>query len=262
MKIQYILLITIALLFVQCQGSRRAKTTGKQAIQDKSVADTIDFQKGYALMKQKCFICHLEKPDPAKRNQMIAPPMVRVQQHYKPAYPKRNDFVQAVMNYVKNPSEKTTLMPGAVKRFHLMPKLVYTNQELRLIAETLYQHDFQASPGQNQEMNRPLTLNQGKKWVLDAETMKNMNLIDQKINHFSSSQLSDYHQLGKEIFGMAKTVLLENGHQGKAYAELQSFFHNIEDNMHALMAAATVSEAQKQRTILKQKFKKFHQYFK
>jgi len=256
MRTQLILLIFIALAFVRCQGNARTKTTEKQ-----TTIDTLAFQKGYALMKQKCFICHMEKPDPAKRNQMIAPPMVRVQQHYKPAYPSRKAFVKAVTNYIKNPSESTTLMPGAVKRFHLMPKLVYTDEELRLIVNALYDYDFKNGNGPGMMMNRPLTLNQGKKWKLDTETMNKMNQMNRKINDFSSSQLSDYRQLGKTIFRMAKTVLLDNSHQGQAYVELQSFFHNIEDNMHALMSASSVKEGEKQVTVLKQKFKKFYHYF-
>ncbi|MGB8375735.1 MAG: hypothetical protein WCE57_10480, partial [Salegentibacter sp.] len=97
--------------------------------------------RGYELLKQKCYICHFEKPDPSKRDQMIAPPMLQVQEHYKPTYPNKEDFVNAIMAIVKNPSAEKTLMPGAVKKFNLMPKLIYDDAELRLIAETIYEYD-------------------------------------------------------------------------------------------------------------------------
>ena len=261
MKTLFLSLMLIALAFVPYQGSGRTNTAGKQTITGNPVGDTLALEKGYALMKQKCFICHMEKPDPAKRNQMIAPPMVRVQQHYKPAYPEREDFVKAVMRYVKNPSETATLMPGAVKKFHLMPKLVYTDAELRLIAEALYAYDFQAGSAQNSMMNRTLSLNDGKKWKLDTKTLEKMDAMSRKLNDFSSTQLSDYHQLGKEIFGLAKSVLLDTGHKGDAYTQLQYFFHGIEDNMHALMAAPSAKKAENQLSVLKEKFKMFHQYF-
>ena len=29
-------------------------------------------------MTQKCYLCHFETPDPSKKDQMIAPPMLRV----------------------------------------------------------------------------------------------------------------------------------------------------------------------------------------
>lgn len=126
--------------------------------------------EGYQLMKQKCFICHLETPDPAKKDQMLAPPMVRVQQHYKPAFPAKDDFIDAVMAYVKNPSEENTLMPGAVKRFKVMPKLTYEDKELQLIAGALYKTDFNSSPNMNSSMQQAkMQLDNGKKWKLNEK---------------------------------------------------------------------------------------------
>jgi hypothetical protein len=102
--------------------------------------------KGYELMSQKCFVCHFPKPDSAKRNEMIAPPMLRVQEHYKPAYPNKSNFVKAIKDFTNNPTKENTLMPGAVKKFNLMPKLMYNEKELQLIAETLYDIDFGTTP--------------------------------------------------------------------------------------------------------------------
>ena len=64
--------------------------------------------KGYELMSQKCFICHFEKMDPSKKDKMIAPPMMRIQEHYKPNYPTKEAFVKAVTAWVSHPDiEKT-----------------------------------------------------------------------------------------------------------------------------------------------------------
>ena len=57
-------------------------------------------------MQQKCFICHLEKPSFSKKASMIAPPMVRIQEHYKPTYNNKDEFVKAIVNFVSNPDEK------------------------------------------------------------------------------------------------------------------------------------------------------------
>jgi len=219
--------------------------------------------QGYELMTQKCFICHLPKPDPSKSAQMIAPPMVQVQEHYKPAYPEKEEFINAMVAFIQNPSREKTLMPGAVKKFNLMPKLLYEENELRLIAETLYEHDFGTAPARTgKNPVGELKLNNGSKWVLKKETMDRMNAAMQKINSFDSNELSDYNRLGKEIFDDAKIILLDDSYDGELFDQIHIFFNGIENHMHGLIAADSKAEAEKQLTELRDRFKEFHTYFK
>jgi hypothetical protein len=109
-------------------------------------------------------------------------------------------------------------------------------------------------------MNHELTLDNGKKWKLDPETFDNIKNISSKINDFSSNDLKDYRDLGKDIFDVARSVLL-TGHEGEAYTQLQYFFHDLEHSMHALMASPDVNAGKKQITVLKNKFKKFDKFF-
>ena len=113
---KYILIIAfIALNITACNNKEKSKAS-ENSNEELPKETSAIVSKGYELMKQKCFICHFEKPDPAKMAQMIAPPMLRVQEHYKPAYAEKENFVKAVMAYVNNPSQDKTLMPGAVKK--------------------------------------------------------------------------------------------------------------------------------------------------
>jgi hypothetical protein len=48
------------------------------------------------------------------------------------------DFTQRIVNWVKEPNAEDVLMPGAIRRFGLMPKLGYSELDVRLIAEYLY----------------------------------------------------------------------------------------------------------------------------
>ena len=219
-------------------------------------------EKGYLLMKQKCYICHFEKPDPSKKDQMIAPPMLRVQEHYKPTFPTKADFVDAVVAIVKNPSLEKTLMPGAVKKFNLMPKLIYDEAELQLIAETMYDYDFGSAPKMNMQMNgSALTLNNGEKWVLKKESIEQVNAVVKKINDYDSSAIADYNQLGKDIFNDAKAIMLEDDYTGELFDQIHNFFFGIENNMHTLMSTTSINEAETQLDALKTKFKEFHNYF-
>jgi len=266
-------LLIIALLF----SLASCNTSQKENQQDPKSADPIETNesrytevekntshdsRGYDLMTQKCFICHLAKPDPSKSAQMIAPPMVQVQEHYKPTYPEKEEFINAMVSFIQNPSQEKTLMPGAVKKFNLMPKLLYEDSELRLIAETLYEHDFGAAPITKQSPVGELKLNNGSKWVLKKETMDRMNAALEKVNNFNSDELSDYNRLGKEIFDDAKVILLDDSYDGELFDQIHIFFNGIENNMHGLIAAKSIAEAEKQLAELKSRFEDFHTYFK
>ena len=234
---------------------------GKNALNKEASQNVADSQ-GYFLMQQKCYICHFETPDPAKAGQMIAPPMLQVQQHYKPAYPNKEEFINAVVSIIQNPSQENTLMPGAVKKFNLMPKLIYDDAELRLIAEAMYEYDFGASQKMNmQTMVGKLQLNNGEKWVLKEESMDQINAVIKKINNFNSTDISDYNQLGKEVFNDAKILILDDSYTGELFDQIHIFFSGIEENMHALIAAKSKAEADNQLRELKNQFKKFHNYF-
>lgn len=211
-------------------------------------------------MQEKCFLCHFEMPDPSRRDQMIAPPFLRVQEHYKPTYPKKDDFIVAVMDIINNPSVDKTLMPGAVKKFNLMPKIVYDQDELRLIVETLYDMDYGDSP--KMRMNKlDLTLNNGEKWKLSKKSIGQINEIVANLNSFKATTISDYNKLGKDIFDEAKMIMLDESYTGELWEQIHVFFSGVEDNMHSLISAKSIDKADDELTILKAKFDQFHDYF-
>jgi len=47
---------------------------------------------------------------------------------------------------VKSPSPERTLMPGAVKKFNLMPALPYSDEDLAVIAEYIFEESME-KPG-------------------------------------------------------------------------------------------------------------------
>ncbi|RED38183.1 hypothetical protein DFQ10_1114 [Winogradskyella eximia] len=257
----YIVILLIGL--ISCNTNQKNKVASELESSTKDVAQKVEFnEKGYKLMTQKCYLCHFETPDPSKKDQMIAPPMLRVQEHYKPTYPNKTEFVNAIVAIVKNPSLEKTLMPGAVKKFNLMPKLIYDEAELRLIAETIYDYDFGSAPKMNREMSAgTLALNNGEKWILKKESIAQINAIVTKLNSYEASDVEAYNQLGKDIFNDAKTIMLENAYTGELFDQIHNFFFSIENNMHTLMSTTTENEAKQQLEALKTKFKEFHNYF-
>ncbi len=266
MKIYSVLFISLISIttFITCTSNNNNEsknTTTTNAAEQKIVSASVS-TKGYNLMKQKCFICHFPKPEPSKRNKMIAPPMMRVQQHYKPSFPAKKDFVNAILNWVKNPTEKETLMPGAVRKFKIMPHLGYKDDEIKLIAEALFETDF----GNTSKMGMmtehgTLKLNNNKKWKLHKNTISVISSLTDKLQNFKSNSIKDYNKLGKEVFDNAKTILLDKSYPETIFQQLHIFFSSIEENIHLLISAKDINEARKQHLILTHKFINFQNYF-
>ena len=256
-------IVILLIGLISCNTNQKNKDISQTESPNEDVAQKVEYnEKGYKLMTQKCYLCHFETPDPSKKDQMIAPPMLRVQEHYKPTYPNKTEFVNAIVAIVKNPSLEKTLMPGAVKKFNLMPKLIYDEAELRLIAETIYDYDFGSAPKMNREMSGgKLTLDNGKKWNLKKESIEQINAIVTKLNSYEASDIAAYNQLGKDIFNDAKTIMLEDAYTGELFDQIHNFFFSIENNMHTLMSTKSENEAKLQLVELKTKFKEFHNYF-
>ena len=256
--------VLLLILFSNCEN-RKPKNTNEPVTKNK-LTQNLKQRKGFELMQQKCFICHFPVPDPAKTDQMIAPPMVRVQEHYKPAYPEKEAFVDAIKAWVAKPSEDKVMMPGAVRKFKIMPYMAYQEEDIQLIAETLYDFDFGVAFPKNdlkQRMatNQKLQLNSGNKWQLDATAITSVKNIIKELKDFDSQEVEEYQQLGNHVFNTAKTLILDKNTDAKALAQVQVFFHNVEDNMHQLMQVKTVEDGKEQRQILQKKFSKFFDFF-
>ena len=94
--------------------------------------------EGEELFKKLCISCHQTEGTPVN-----APPIFAVINHVKSSYPNRDEFVNRVVEWVKEPNPNDVLMPGAIRRFGLMPKLPYEEGDVRKVAEYLYDKKFQ-----------------------------------------------------------------------------------------------------------------------
>ncbi len=273
---KYIKYFTLLLFVITLSQSCNNQKGTKEAKEVKEVKETnnntqkevskltqeeIENSEGYKLMKSKCFVCHLPKPDPSKSDQMIAPPMMRVKEHYLPYYQDKESFVKAVMSIVKNPSEEKTLMPGAVKNFNLMPKLPYDDNELKMIVETVYDYDFGSMSKQQMKMHGDLKLNNGKPWKIKKETMNEIDQLTDRLYEFKSDNIKDYNQLGKDLFNDAKSIMLDKSYTGEIFNQLHAFFDGIEEDMHTLIKEKSLDKAKEEVKDLQDKFSNFYYYF-
>lgn len=256
---KYLSIAFIILFFFSCNSDKTGNTVSSE--ERAQISMKALNSKGYELMEQKCFICHFDKPDPSKKDQMIAPPMLRVQEHYKPTYPDKEAFIAAITKWVINPIEEETLMPGAVRKFNLMSKLPYEEADLKLIAEALYDIDFGNMPKMNMHKNRSLGLNNGDKWQLIPDHITQVQAIANELDTFTSDDLIAYNKLGQDVFDNAKVLLLEKSYSEELFEELHTFFNGVEGNIHLLIGAQSIDDAKKQQDLLKDKFNGFSNYF-
>ena len=144
MKKNIILLLTIVPLFIGCAQSNE-KTFSMAISRDSLVRDGLENQgqatDGFGLMKTNCYACH--NPNAKSHDDILAPPFKAVKMHYKKVYDTKEKFVDAIVDYVRNPEEENALMRGAVKRFKVMPKLNLPIENLEKIAIYIYDNDVE-----------------------------------------------------------------------------------------------------------------------
>lgn len=93
------------------------------------------------LFDVKCAICHT-KTRPADISKIVAPPIMGVMRHVKMSYPKKNEAVKFMVDYVLDPQkEKAICMTQKIQRFGLMPSQKGNVTEAQLIQITSWMFD-------------------------------------------------------------------------------------------------------------------------
>jgi len=158
-------------------GALLSSAHASQTIDDTLTAGKQDYEK-------LCVACHNATSTGTNR---LAPPMFAVLNHYIDNQTKLHEFVHNMVDFVTNPSDNKSLMPGAVQQFGLMPKMGYNAEQITSIAKFLYQNknDIVKPSWYQAPQNQPLVkvesqsafLNQGKKLALEAKAILGKNLM-------------------------------------------------------------------------------------
>ncbi len=135
MRRKIILLVSVVVVFTSCNQNNEKKVY-VDSVKNTETTTRAKNIEGYTLMKNNCYVCH--NPSAKSHDSIIAPPFKAVKMHYTKTYDNKKDFVEAVVNWVQNPQEDKSLMPGAIKRFKVMPKLPLKAEQLEKIAAYIY----------------------------------------------------------------------------------------------------------------------------
>lgn len=126
------------LLFVNCNKSKDSNVQKQIDVEATKINYTASNHPGKKLMENKCYVCHNPSTGHDGR---IAPPMVAIKSHYLDDETTKKEFKTAIWNFVEKPSVEKTKMRGAVKRFGVMPYQPFSEEEINLISD--YMYDFE-----------------------------------------------------------------------------------------------------------------------
>lgn len=88
-----------------------------------------------------CYVCH--NPRIKNEKDIIAPPLVAVKYRYKTRYPEKSAFVDAITDFVMEPTNQKALMQGPVMQFGVMPDMPLNESQVRSIAAYIYEQKIE-----------------------------------------------------------------------------------------------------------------------
>ncbi|KJJ39073.1 c-type heme family protein [Aequorivita vladivostokensis] len=127
-------------LFTACNTNPRSEYLAIAENAENLILTSPQEHPGKKLMENNCYVCHNPK---ISEEAMIAPPMIAVKMHYISENTSKEAFVENFVNFLKNPSEEKSKMPGAVKKFGLMPYQFYPEETIKQIADYMFDNDIE-----------------------------------------------------------------------------------------------------------------------
>jgi nitrate reductase cytochrome c-type subunit len=136
MKLTY--LLAILLVISGCRNTKKSEYSlpDKTDTPKEVVAEN---HPGKKILETECYICHNPK---TSEDSMIAPPMIAIKKHYINEETTKIQFQNDLVSWINDPIHSKSKMPGALKKFGIMPLQPYPEEKVKLIAEYIYDYDI------------------------------------------------------------------------------------------------------------------------
>ncbi len=140
---KYSILFALTFIIISCKDFQKSKmeTLDENMVTEETRSDRS--HPGKIIMEQECYICHDPKTSTADR---IAPPMVAIKRHYIDSYTTKEEFTEALIQWVNDP-ETESKMPGAHAKFGPMPYMPKPLDAITQIADYLYDNEIERPKG-------------------------------------------------------------------------------------------------------------------
>ena len=139
MKKIVLIIYAISILTLVSDCAKKSVNDADKKISNKS-KQNVEKPEGLSLAEIQCFICHSST---ASEKERAAPPMIGIKARYLEAFKNKDEFVNAIVEYAKNPTKENSKIPNALERFGIMPKQNFKDEELKKIAEYIYDYKIQ-----------------------------------------------------------------------------------------------------------------------
>ncbi len=187
------------------------KPNDSKATTEETIIDSTELAQGFQLLESGCFACH----SPAgNHDDRVAPPMIAVKKHYIDEQTSKEEFTKDLVTFVLDPNEEHSKMPGALKKFGLMPKLNFNEEQLGLIAQYIYETEIEAPEWFEQHYKEERKKNRGAD--------KNLSPIKRGLNYVMATK----SVLGKNLLG---TIKAEGADKAVEFCNLNAI--NLTDSM-------------------------------
>ncbi len=133
------IIVILGTLF-SCNTNPKKPYSGIDSNSDELAMVILQDHPGKQLMENNCYACHNPK---TSENSMIAPPMSAVKMHYIFEDTSKEEFIEAMVEWSKNPSKETSKMPDAVKKFGLMPYQFFPEKTIQQIADYMFDNEIE-----------------------------------------------------------------------------------------------------------------------
>jgi len=133
-----IALLSFSILLVGCNNQE--KQVYKTVYQESSYGKKTE-HPGKKLLETYCYVCH--NPQTPETGGRVAPPMAAIKVHYINDQTTKEDFINEVVAFTKDPNAEKAKLFGAVKRFGVMPKQQFPDGVVEKIADYIFDNDIE-----------------------------------------------------------------------------------------------------------------------
>ncbi len=293
LKLNIFVLVIATLFLVSCDKTKQGTKSKTDAIAVNETA--ADQSEGYTLFKNNCYACH--SVTSASHDEIIAPPMVAVKRRYKMNYTSKEAFVDAVVNWSKDPKEEKALMRGAVKQFKVMPTQVFKEEDLQKIAAYIYDNEIEkpewfevhfkeehggegngmgqgrgqgqgkgkgmgmGMQGQNNWMQQ-MKLDGENKWDANLETTQGVEKLQDIVANDKSQSVEDFKNLEKELADVMATIFDKCTMKGASHDNLHTFLVPLVKKVDMLKEVSSVEQGKMISTRISAHLNEYKTFFK
>jgi len=229
-------------------------------------ATKVEQSEGYTLFKNNCYVCH--SVISASHNEIIAPPMVAVKRRYQKSYASKEVFVEAFVNWSKDPKEENALMRGAVQQFKVMPKQVFNEADLKKIAVYIYDNEIEQPEwfeahfkeehgGEGKGMGKgkgmgmkgiqnkwieQMKLDGDNKWDANIETTQGIEKLQEILKNDKAKSTEDFQGLEKKLADVMTNIFDKCTMKDGSHDNLHTFLLPLIKKIDMLKEVSSVKQ--------------------